>query len=82
MRLYSEDDGITKIPADQCGPRVFSLIYGCWDVSLYLRGVVGSFLSDINIVGVALLETCSGDSYELSLFVKGGDVHAAAVAHT
>ena len=49
---------------------------------LYLCGVVGSFLSDINIVGMALLETCTCDSYELSLIVESGDVGTSAVTHT
>lgn len=49
---------------------------------LDLNGIVGSFLGDVNIVGVALLETCARDPDELSLFVECRDILAAAKSHT
>lgn len=56
------------------------LIFDILSVDLYR--VVGSFLGDIDIVGVALLESCTCDLDELRLLMKRGDINAAAITHT
>ncbi len=44
--------------------------------------VVRSFLCDIDIVRMALLEACACNADELCLLVESRDIHTSAVAHT
>ena len=54
-----------------------------WKILLTLAGgVVGSFLGDINIVGMALTQTCGGDTDKLALGAESVNIRCAAVAHT
>src|SRR5699024_6617360 len=45
-------------------------------------GIVGRFLGDVDVVGMALLEARAGDLDKLRLLVEFGDGGAAAVTHT
>ena len=45
-------------------------------------GVVGSFLGDVDIVGMALFETCAGDADKLCFLLQLGDSGSTAVTHT
>ena len=49
--------------------------------SIHIVGIVGGFLGDLNIVGMALSEARAGDADKLCLLVKVGDSRAAGVAH-
>ena len=46
-----------------------------------VHGVVGSFLGDVDIVGVALLQAGAGDADELAVGAQLFNIVGAAVAH-
>ena len=46
-----------------------------------VHGVVGSFLGDIDIVGVALLQAGAGDADKLAVGAQLFNIVGAAVAH-
>ena len=49
--------------------------------SIVHQGIVRGFLGDGNIVRMAFLQARARDADELGVFVQGGDVLRAAIAH-
>ena len=49
--------------------------------SLRMKAVVGSFLGDLDIMGMAFFQACAGNAHKLSFLVQLLNVGAAGVAH-